>query len=359
MNLKGAIIMNNQDFGNFISTLRKEKGLTQKELGEKLNITDKAVSRWENGKNYPDIEVLEPLGAELGVGINELIACERIDDPKKAEIETIKAYYEERNKVRRLKNKIIAIICAFVLLIIALFLPTSSSIMSSDGTTEYHALTYKIIKWNRPLNNENTYRKTSVYFFPESKKAFYELWNEEKIEFDHRDIYVGDIKSEDVSIGSQMPDIIYMNNDIVVIYGTCGVIVYNYNSKTIENRLNQKMISDLGYRQPYAVADADNGKIYIRSFEIPESNDMPLEFDTESNIIRRVEILPDIENYGSKETTDYQIEVDYGEEGFLISDTNYIYDNKRAYLISDSWDMASLKLIIEQSGSKEEYALFK
>lgn len=94
--------MNNQDFGKFISALRKEKGLTQKELGEKLNLTDKAVSRWENGKSYPDIEIFECLANELGVSISELIACKKIETKEDAEMETAKIFVEEMNKKFRL-----------------------------------------------------------------------------------------------------------------------------------------------------------------------------------------------------------------------------------------------------------------
>ena len=50
--------MTNIDFGKMIVRLRKEKGMTQKQLAEMLNVSDKAVSRWENGKNYPDIETM-------------------------------------------------------------------------------------------------------------------------------------------------------------------------------------------------------------------------------------------------------------------------------------------------------------
>lgn len=98
--------MNNQDFGKFISELRKEKGLTQIELAKKINVSDKAISRWENGKNYPDIEMLEILGKELGVSISELLSCKKIENLDKTEQETTKIFLEEIKK----KNKIINVI---------------------------------------------------------------------------------------------------------------------------------------------------------------------------------------------------------------------------------------------------------
>lgn len=65
--------------GKFIAELRKEKGLTQEKLGEKLGVTNKTVSRWENGNYMPDIEMLSILSEELDVSINELISGERLD----------------------------------------------------------------------------------------------------------------------------------------------------------------------------------------------------------------------------------------------------------------------------------------
>lgn len=52
----------NNNFSSFIAELRKEQGLTQKELADRVGVSDKAVSRWENGKNYPDIEIMQSLG---------------------------------------------------------------------------------------------------------------------------------------------------------------------------------------------------------------------------------------------------------------------------------------------------------
>ena len=63
--------------GNLIKELRTEKGFTQKELAEKLNVSTAAVSKWENGKGFPDISILEKLSSELGISITELIKGEK------------------------------------------------------------------------------------------------------------------------------------------------------------------------------------------------------------------------------------------------------------------------------------------
>ena len=71
--------MDNIKTGQFIKDLRTEKGLTQQELAEKLNCTNKAISRWETGSGSPDIDFLAPLAEILGVSVNELLAGERIN----------------------------------------------------------------------------------------------------------------------------------------------------------------------------------------------------------------------------------------------------------------------------------------
>lgn len=65
--------MNALETGKFISSKRREKGLTQKELAEKLGVTDKAVSKWETGRGMPDVSVLEDLSKELEVSVSEIL----------------------------------------------------------------------------------------------------------------------------------------------------------------------------------------------------------------------------------------------------------------------------------------------
>ena len=72
--------------GKFIAALRKEKSMTQEQLGAKLGVTNKTVSRWENGNYMPDVEMLSLLSKEFSVSINELVSGERLatEDFKKA-----------------------------------------------------------------------------------------------------------------------------------------------------------------------------------------------------------------------------------------------------------------------------------
>lgn len=65
-------------FGTFLSQLRKEKGMTQKDLAQQLFVSDKAVSKWERGLSLPDVTLLQPLTDLLGVTISELLRGQRI-----------------------------------------------------------------------------------------------------------------------------------------------------------------------------------------------------------------------------------------------------------------------------------------
>lgn len=70
--------MDQVKIGKFIAELRRRDGLTQEALGEKIGVTNKTVSRWENGNYMPDIEMLQLLAQEFKVSINELLSGERL-----------------------------------------------------------------------------------------------------------------------------------------------------------------------------------------------------------------------------------------------------------------------------------------
>lgn len=94
--------LNKQAFGAFLMQLRKEKGYTQKDLAEKLYVSDKAVSKWERGLSVPDVSLLVPLAELLDVTVTELLEGRRLNKTALApsEVETIVqraiTYSEER-----------------------------------------------------------------------------------------------------------------------------------------------------------------------------------------------------------------------------------------------------------------------
>lgn len=133
--------MMTNDIGKFIQEIRKEKGLTQKELAELIGVSDKTISKWENGNSSPDTSMLMSLSEALEVTVNELLSAERIAPENysmKAE-ETIMTLIKENEAGKRthLISQIIGlllIILAFVLIFvvsagtetIALFLDSAS-----------------------------------------------------------------------------------------------------------------------------------------------------------------------------------------------------------------------------------------
>ena len=74
--------MNLDKIGKFIALNRKNKGLTQEQLAERLGVTNKTVSRWETGKYMPDLSLLKQLSEELGITLNELLSGEKIEKEK-------------------------------------------------------------------------------------------------------------------------------------------------------------------------------------------------------------------------------------------------------------------------------------
>ena len=69
--------MDPEKFGAFVALCRKEKNMTQLELAQELKVTDKAVSRWERGKGFPDISLLVPLAEALDITVLELMNSEK------------------------------------------------------------------------------------------------------------------------------------------------------------------------------------------------------------------------------------------------------------------------------------------
>lgn len=109
--------MDNEKFGKFISELRKVNNLTQKELAKILNVTDKAVSKWERGKSFPDISLLEPLSIALNISVVELLKCEKTKKKENEDLilDAINLYKKEIKRKR--KHLFIA---TFIILLIIL-----------------------------------------------------------------------------------------------------------------------------------------------------------------------------------------------------------------------------------------------
>ncbi|MBQ7115486.1 MAG: helix-turn-helix domain-containing protein [Clostridia bacterium] len=134
--------MNAKDCGKFVTDLRKKKNLTQKQLAEILNVSDKAISRWETGKGFPDVNSLLALSEFFGVSVNELLAGKRIEEEKLTEIaeeNVIQAIETKEKEVKKKKLQMVICSSLFIALILPAAIPTliySFDIIASNVSLE-------------------------------------------------------------------------------------------------------------------------------------------------------------------------------------------------------------------------------
>ena len=118
--------MDMQKIGSFLAELRKEKNLTQDELGAQIGVTNKTISRWETGNYLPPVEMQQTLGDNFGVSINEILNGERISDGNYKDIseQNIKSALTKSDSViakhRKIMNWVIAVVVAALYITISL-----------------------------------------------------------------------------------------------------------------------------------------------------------------------------------------------------------------------------------------------
>lgn len=116
--------------GKFIAQIRKERNMTQLDLANMLGVTDRAISKWENGRGMPEISLIKPLCDALSISVNELFSGERISNEQltdKAEENIVNTLTYSRNKL--IKTKVIFI---FILASIAFVLTLISTLFAID-----------------------------------------------------------------------------------------------------------------------------------------------------------------------------------------------------------------------------------
>lgn len=129
--------MSQEKIGKFIRTLRVEKKMTQQELAEKLGVTDRAISKWENGRGMPDIVLLIPLSMELGVTLLELLSGEKLENENKAIIDLIR-HKDQKTKIWKylfigFSNIVLSVI--LIILIFGFFVPMAYEASDTQGMT--------------------------------------------------------------------------------------------------------------------------------------------------------------------------------------------------------------------------------
>lgn len=198
--------MNQEKTGKFIAELRKEKNMTQIDLADKLGITDRAVSKWENGRGMPDLSLLAPLCEILGVSINELLSGERLDKKDYQEkledniINTINYTDKKINKTKRVfiaALSVILILTAATAAIVTMYVidvnrmqnnkpvvfgtwgyPYTSPVDLREGEIESAITDYLVEKGDgeqKHYENEKTFAGMKIYQV-EEKDGFYNVY---------------------------------------------------------------------------------------------------------------------------------------------------------------------------------------
>lgn len=238
--------------GAFIALLRKEKGMTQAQLSEKLNVSNKAVSRWETGRGYPDVVSLQALSCEFSVSINELLCGKRIEAPattQSAEKDIAFAYIKTSEKKRRLR--VITIVLSVVLsFVIAL-------------STAALLLFYNVIKGSPDCVIATDYSYMTLF----GERYVPLVLEDAKCALSERLIGEAQVQGMPVFIKLFFGDSVYSvrqctNNDIVYLQTDHDIIVSNY--YCLESKLEEykKILHETAYDQLVVEVITSNWNYY-------------------------------------------------------------------------------------------------
>lgn len=159
--------MDKQKIGDFIKKKRKEKGLTQIELAEKIGITDRAISKWERGICCPDISLLKDLCKILDININELLSGNElkeitIEQSEDIIVETVKTY----TNVEKKKNKAL-LTFTIIILVLYIFL-VASMYLTFNQMNKREGINWEIIQTKRAA--ERIFNALEKYDYEEIRK---------------------------------------------------------------------------------------------------------------------------------------------------------------------------------------------
>lgn len=178
--------MDNMRTGRFIADCRKALGYNQKDLAEKLNITDKAVSKWETGRSAPDVSLLIPLAEILNVSVAEILNGEKISEEKLTDISDeiiVKSLKKSKSKI------VIAIILALIAVISLLGGKPAHhyfSTINEDDFTAIQRQTEKVFRTDGLQFVARAEKSNKIaYLFSNKKESYIMLYEKDEI-FENR-----------------------------------------------------------------------------------------------------------------------------------------------------------------------------
>ena len=166
--------MNQEKIGKFIAKVRKEKNITQQELANKLNITDRAISHWENGRSMPDAGIMLELCKLLDINVNELLSAKKIikesyNEQAEENLLEMRREIESKNKKILILNRIITFLGVVIYLLIVLSTIFIEMPMVIRNTIMALALVILLLFG---VYNLNIIRKTGYYECQECKHQY-------------------------------------------------------------------------------------------------------------------------------------------------------------------------------------------
>lgn len=135
--------MNQENIGMFITECRKEKNMTQQELAEKLGVTDRTISNWENGRRLPDLSLISLVASELDVSVAELLNGRKFNKEELEELKTTIDKLLEYNaveEIKKIKKINEAFTLSFIFIILAIIINEinfSSNIFNFEAASSY------------------------------------------------------------------------------------------------------------------------------------------------------------------------------------------------------------------------------
>lgn len=322
--------MDVKKIGKFISENRKKKNLTQEQLAEKLGVTSKTISRWENGNYMPDISLLKPLSEELGITLNDLISGEKVDEEhyqEKLEQSLVSTIDYSKKQIEKTKLQesyiimIIGILIAFFALIV--FSPESSwgSVYSIIGMIVFVVGLFKTLKI------KNIYKKLgiSILTFIAILSLFYVLDMASVCEFKRPPMYRYKTTT-DFTTGK------------VITYNSAFYNVYRINADT----KNEYYIIDIGKKQTkdsIQITPSNRDKSGINNI-IKYKNKY---IGNNSNIGNLVSNLP-LAEYGyvfEIDSENYRLTIDYSTTDWYNNENHYtekslIYNSVSIFALIDN-----------------------
>ena len=286
--------MNQEKIGKFISNCRKEKNITQSELAEKLNITNRTVSRWENGKNMPDYSILKDLCNILDIDINEFINGERLPKEEKNN-NNIDLILKEYYKMKKQRDRLRSIIIVGVIISINIILVVGTILYLTIGFDNRLHITTNKTEYNNVIGSKakGVYKNKwsmSEEIFPKSIKKLnvldFKMINESFIDDQYLSYLVVDYDEK-----SYQKEIERLKK--------LGIEKYNYYEVTgFSNYKLLSMDSDKYYGFVYALTDGKSKIIYVEII----FTDYTMSIDYENEIPK--EYLPD--GFNAKEDNNYR-----------------------------------------------------